>query len=458
MKHQLSKYFLWLSIIMVLSSCDSFVEVDLPKSQLTNVAVFNDNLTANAALADIYAKLRDGGLLGGSTGISVQLGAFTDEITVSSGSLLSSLIFYNNTLLPSTPSITDYWNSGYNQIYAANSLIEGVDASGALSSENKKLLIGQALFIRGLLHFYLTNLFGDIPYIKDTDYKKNSVVSRIPNEVVYQNIITDLKDAYLLLPESYTSAERITPNKAVCAALLARVYLYNKDYIQAEAQASLLLGQTTQFTLNEPAKVFLNTSKETIWQFHSGVAGQNTKEAQTFIFLTGPPLNFSLTPSLVNAFSSNDYRKENWIKMVSNGTNTWYHAYKYKEQNNTTPSKEYTIVLRLAEQYLIRAEARAQQDNLTSAKEDLNKIRERAGLGNTPAATKTEILEAILKERQLEYFTEYGHRFFDLKRFDKLDANLAGIKPGWNTTDRLFPIPEKELLVNPNLRPQNLGY
>lgn len=458
MKHILSKYFFWLSITIVLSSCDSFVDVDLPQSQLTNVAVFNNNLTANAALADIYAKLRDGGITGGTNGISVQLGAYTDEITVSNGSQLPSLIFYNNTLLPSTPNIATYWNAAYNQIYAINSLIEQVDASGALTAEQKKLLIGQALFIRGLLHFYLTNLFGDIPYIKETDYIKNRTVKRMTTELVYQNILADLKESYLLLPETYISAERIMPNKATCAALLARVYLYQKNYLQAEAQASLVLGQTAQFSLSESAKVFLNTSKETIWQFQSAVVGQNTNEAQVFIFQSGPPTNFSLTPSLVNAFLPNDARKENWIKSVTNGTNTWYHAYKYKEQNNTPTSKEYAIVLRLAEQYLIRAEARAQQGNLTGAKEDLNKIRERAGIGNTSAQTKEEILEAILKERKLEFFTEHGHRFFDLKRLDKLDATLSGVKPGWNSTDKLFPIPETELGVNPNLLPQNSGY
>ena len=91
------------------------------------------------------------------------------------------------------------------------------------------------------------------------------------------------------------------------------------------------------------------------------------------------------------------------------------------------------------------------------AKEDLNKIRNTAGLNNTTANDKTEILDDILQERRLEFFTEQGHRFFDLKRFEKLDSALA-VKSGWNATDKLWPLPQSELLVNPFLRPQNPGY
>ena len=115
-------------------------------------------------------------------------------------------------------------------------------------------------------------------------------------------------------------------------------------------------------------------------------------------------------------------------------------------------------MLRLAEQYLIRAEARAMQGDLIGAKEDLNKIRMRAGLAGTQSQTKEDILASVLEERRWELFTEYGHRFFDLKRLNLLDINLQPIKAGWNTEDRLFPIPQTELGNNPKLLPQNPGY
>jgi hypothetical protein len=115
-------------------------------------------------------------------------------------------------------------------------------------------------------------------------------------------------------------------------------------------------------------------------------------------------------------------------------------------------------VLRLSEQYLIRAEARARQGDLIGAKDDLNVIRNAAGLGNTIAVTDIAIIDAVLRERRVELFTEYGHRFFDLKRYGTVNAILSLVKPGWEVTDSLLPLPETELLVNPNLLPQNPGY
>lgn len=456
------KQILWVSIAFMLNACDSFVDVDLPKSQLTNVTVFEDYATANAALIDIYANIRDKGMLTGTgLGISNQLGNYADEITSTQNPNNPSLNFYNNSLLPSNTSVSGYWNITYNQIYAANAVIEGVAASKNLSSEQRKQLTGEALFIRALLHFYLVNIFGDVPYITQTDYKKNSTVSRTPTPEVFQNSIADLENAVAVLPDATATSdmERVRLNKSTAQALLARVYLYKKSYPEAANMASAVLNQEGLYGLEQNvAKVFLIGSKETIWQLQSGNAGVNTAEASFFTFTSGPPPLVSLSDNLVNSFASNDLRKSNWIKTISKGTTTWYHAYKYKENKSTSVSKEYSIVFRLAEQYLIRAEARAQQGDFIGAKEDLNKIRQRAGLSDTAALSQQEILDAILQERRSELFTERGQRFFDLKRTGKLDSTLTGSKLGWNTTDSLFPIPESELSANPNLRPQNPGY
>src|SRR5690606_19029112 len=126
-------------------------------------------------------------------------------------------------------------------------------------------------------------------------------------------------------------------------------------------------------------------STTTIWQFMPNAPGNNTSEGKTHIFTAGPPSSTALTPTLINAFQDNDQRKAKWIKAVSNASNTWYHAFKYKQRNNTASSLEYSVVLRLAEQYLIRAEARARQGELTNAISDLNVIRSRAGIGPTVA-------------------------------------------------------------------------
>jgi len=441
-------------------SCDSFVETDLPKSQLTNTAVFENYATASAALTDIYSKIRDKGMFTGSyTGISLQLGNYADENISYENTSGSGAAFYGNRLLPSSTALQEYWNSSYNQIYAANALIEGVQNSANLSTENKKQLEGEALFIRAFVHFYLTNLFGDIPYIVTTDYRANSRAKKTSVEKIYENIILDLNNAASLLPQAYTSPERFRPNKLVCRAFLSRVYLYNNQFAEASNEASAILNQTGLFELEQDLnRVFLIPSTETIWQLQSAFSGQNTLEGASLIFISTPPSVTALNNNLVNSFSGIDQRKSQWIKAITDGASVWHHAFKYKERDNTALSKEYSVMLRLSEQYLIRSESRARQGDLIGAKEDLDKIRLRAGLGNTTAETADEIISAVLQERRWELFSEMGHRFFDLKRYGVLDAALSTVKPGWNTQDRLFPIPESELSTNPNLKPQNPGY
>lgn len=456
----LSLVLLWIALFWLVTSCDSFTEVDLPSSQLTAKDVFKDKVTANAAMVDIYTKIREQGILnGGPSGISSQFGLYTDELTYYGVSNSIQANFYTNSLLASDNEILQLWTNSYNQIYAANAIIEGVAASDALKPEDKEQLIGEALFVRGLIHFYLTTIFGDVPYIVTTDYKQNSNVSRIPESEVYQLIKKDLLQASQLLPEDYVTAERIRPNKWASQAVLARVCLYLQQWDEASDAASSVLNQSGLYQWpTDPATVFLKGNASTIWQLMPPSEGINTHEAETFVFYQGPPPSLAINDELVNAFSSSDLRKENWLKTITDGTTTWYHANKYKEATNTGSSVEYSIVLRLAEQYLIRAEARAHAGDIIGAKEDLNKTRNLAGLESATALTADEIITAVLLERRFEFFTEFGHRFFDLKRTAQLDKVLSPVKPQWETTDRLLPIPESELLLNPNLTPQNEGY
>ena len=173
-----------------------------------------------------------------------------------------------------------------------------------------------------------------------------------------------------------------------------------------------------------------------------------------------PGQTYALTESFLDSFEEGDLREASWTESISNADNTLtlFYAHKYKADFSQTESVEYSIVLRLAEQYLIRAEARAQLGNLSGAASDLNVLRNRAGLPNIPIGTQGELLEAVLQERRMELFTERGHRWFDLKRFGEANAVLEGIKPGWQDTDLLLPIPETEIEINPNLLPQNAGY
>lgn len=454
-------FLLWstIGLLTILSftlfSCDDFVEVEIPNSQLVSEAVFQNKATAVAALTSVYAKMRDNGILTGSTsGFSHSLGLYADEMELF-GSQAGPQAYFNNSLVANSPVIRQLWNASYNQIYSANAVYEGVAASTTLTIQEKNELMGEALFVRALIHFYLTNAFGSVPYSETTNYNQNTIIQKVTPEQVFQLAIEDLEMAVALLPEAYATTGRIRPNKFAARALLARVNLYAGNWAEASNDASAVLNQSELYTL--PTNLdneFLKTSTGIIWAF---IPSNNiTLEGISFRFTSLPPPFSCLSNELVNAFETGDERKNKWTKAVTNGTDTRYHPFKYKQPSGGT-STEHSIILRIAELYLIRAEARANEGNLIGAIEDLNRIRNRAGLPNTTAVTQEVVLAAVLKERQIELFTEHGHRFFDLKRTNQINEVLS-FKPGWDNTDLLFPLPEAELLLNPNLNPQNLGY
>ncbi|MEL1240359.1 RagB/SusD family nutrient uptake outer membrane protein [Flavobacterium flavipallidum] len=450
-----------ISLIVVclpLSHCESFIEVAPPQSQLTGANTFDELPTATAALSDIYIQMRENGIVSGvSNGGTNLMGNYADELDFY-GTNAQLMAFNNHTIVPSSTLISGLWNSTYNQIYAANAVYTGVTNSDLIASEDKNRLLGEALFLRAYLHFYLMNTFGAIPYITSTDYNVNKSISKLTKEELYQNIIADLQQAEVLIPNSYPTAEHVRPNKATVSALLARVSLYAEDWEAAESYATTVIENSLYSWEDDVTAVFLKDSPSIIWALHPGIAGLNTKEARTFVFTSGPPTRPALSLNLMNAFETNDLRKTNWTRTIVKASSSWAHAYKYKKNSNTGTSVEYTILFRLAEQYLIRAEARVHNNDLIGAQEDLNKIRNRAGLLNTTATTPEALLEAILKERRVELFLEQGHRWYDLKRAGEADAVLSPVKPAWENTQILLPLPEAELLLNKNLLPQNTGY
>jgi hypothetical protein len=212
--------------------------------------------------------------------------------------------------------------------------------------------------------------------------------------------------------------------------------------------------------------VFLIPSKEAILQLQP-LAGDNTKDGSFYnSHLLGGIPNFLLSPSLIASFDSSDVRLKKWILQTvvpASGTlpaQTYSTPFKYK-MGRSSSTTEYIMVMRLAEQYLIRAEARAQQNNLAGAKSDLDAVRLRVGLSGVTVTTKEAMLQAIAQERQLELFTEWGHRWFDLKRTGSMDSVMTrttAVKGTvWKPHFKVFPIPQTEIQANPNLV-QNPGY
>ncbi|HCS20776.1 MAG: hypothetical protein A2X18_13155 [Bacteroidetes bacterium GWF2_40_14] len=460
----------WVSFIAILftiglGSCEKFIRIEPPIDQIVRANVFSDDAAAISAIRGIYSAMISEGFANGALSSATYLLALSaDEMKTTETKFQPP--FYSNSLLAGTENVyTIFWKQPYTYIYYANAILEGMAASTGMTAANKLQLEGEAKFVRAFCHFYLVNLFGDVPLVQTTDYQQNRTISRTPAQQVYQQIIADLLDAKEKLAGDYSisNTERIRPNKAVATALLARVYLYTDDWANAETQASAVIGNSNYRLLDDLNQVFLKNSEESIWQLMTVTSSSiNTYEGNIFIPVSN---NWSryVTSELLTAFEANDKRREHWIGTYTStdGTNTiTYYPFKYKISSGTTIT-EYSMVMRLAEQYLIRAEARAQQNKVTganSAETDVNTIRGRAGLNPTVANTKAAMLLAIEQERRVELFTEWGHRWLDLKRTNRANAVLGALSyKNWQSTDVLFPINTTEMDNNPNLT-QNPGY
>ncbi len=465
MKNTLQNKCIFLVVVALLCSCESFVEVAPPKTETASSTVYTDDLAATSAIRGIYHEMERTGFANGAVGsVSFFAGASADELRSHTTTLDE---FFSNSISVANSTVqSDLWSTCYKIIYYSNSAVEGLQTSSSLTVSVKNQLEGEAKFLRAFTYFYLVNFFGDVPLILSTDYKTNQYAAKSPASNVYASIVTDLLDAQNLLPVDFqfSGGERVRATQWAATALLARVYLYSKDWANAEAQASKVIASKPLFSLaTDPNTVFLKNSTETIWQLMPVIPGGNANEGLYFIpaTLNSAPTYVSLTDGMVNAFAAGDKRKTSWVSNSTVGVNKFYFPFKYKVGKTGQPITEYSMILRLAEQYLIRAEARAQQGLFSLAIQDLDVIRQRAGLASLnvaiPSPSLDAVLNAVAQERRVELFTEWGHRWLDLKRTGKANAVL-GSKPNWRTTAVLYPIPQSELVSDPNLAPQNPGY
>ena len=444
---------------MMLSSCEDFIDVGNPQMQLSGETVFEDVATADAAMVHIYSRLQNTVMVTGDPqGLSISIGAYADELVSYSNYGLPDERFFTNNLLADDRSISALWSDSYNLIYATNAVYEGVNKATSLGDQDKKRLLAEALFVRCYIYYFLTNLFGDIPFATTTDYVVNNTLTKKGTVEIYELLINDLQQAAGLLPSEYNGSNRVRPNKETVLALLARVALASGRYDLAVAASSSVISQPLYTFSDNLQTVFEINCPGTLWQLAPAADGLNTLEAQNFFFEAAPPATRSLSNDLYTAFEDGDLRKTSWIGTVSDGASEFYYPNKYKLTALTGQSMEYSIQFRLEEQYLIRAEANARLGLVSESLTDLNVIRARAGLDETTAVSQQEALQANLRERRVEFFTEHGHRFFDLKRYNLADAVLGQVKPGWDATDVLLPLPQNELLRNRNLLPQNEGY
>lgn len=458
---------LLLFVNLFVSSCKKFLSVDLPKTQIEKNVVFDNDVTATSAMLGIYVNLQvDNSFASGDIySILALCGLSAGELFHPSEQDLSTMEFQINNINPNNLYNKSLWASLYSIIYQANAIIEGVSNSSGLTSATHNQLLGEAYFIRAFSNFYLVNLYGDVPLVLTTNYTVNATMGRTPVLDVYNQITEDLQQSSLLLPNEYVASEgeRIRPNKFSAIALLARVYLYQNKWADAEEQATLVIDASDLYNMPAVEEVFKRDSKEAIWQLRPNVNGESGYTEEAYWFSPSRVENYNVLDSaLARSFQDGDLRKMHWIDSLETIYGKIFFPRKYIQDGFDNTLTEYSMVIRLSEMFLIRAEARIRLGNLmgaNSAASDINEILSRAGLPNTTSSTENELINDIMQERRKEFLAEWGHRWFDLKRWGKTDEILAPVKgSSWQSTDQLYPIPQVEIDSNPNLEPQNLGY
>jgi hypothetical protein len=466
---------------LLLSGCKKYLDIDPPISTITTTEIFENDEQAEWAIAGIYSRMINGtdarpntaASIFFSAGGSTIAGSFSaDDLRRNSG---NQELFQNRLLMAGNSITQDIWFSAYKLIYDANGVIEGIQSSKSeeLKDSARNQFTGEALALRAFGYFYLINFFGDVPLALTTDFSKTASLPRAPVNSVYNQIKADLIKARSLLTDNFNvgKGEKIRVTKWFAEALLARVYLYTGEYQQAISSASAVISQASLFSIEPDLNnVFLKNSSEAILQLKQTNENSSLKNATPEGYLlfhvpngSGVAPSYFLSDQLVNAFEPTDKRKTSWAQQ--HGAYFSLAKYKTGQMNGVLNGvqSEYYTVMRLAELFLIRAEALVlfSDANKDLAIADLNAIRHRADVGMLPfTLTADQVKEAVAHERQVELFAEWGHRWFDLKRTGKAEAVLSQVSykiPWYGNYQLLYPVPLNEIKYNNNLS-QNFGY
>jgi hypothetical protein len=465
----LVRFICYFQILTLSISCNKLVDVPLPIDKVTVNSLFDTDASATSAVLGTYSQMTSPTINFSCGSITMCGGLSSDELFATSAAAIAEKEFSDNAISTTNATIkSKLWLRAYLCIYQINTCINGLTVSSTLTPATKNQLLGESKFTRAFFYFNMINLFGEVPLITSTDFEINKRLPRTPLDEIKTLIRKDLDDAILLLPKDYPTTGPVRPNKYTALALLSRYFLYEKKWSEAEQAASQIIDSKAYSLNNDLNEVFLANNREAIWQLEPVNKTYNTFEGANFIpnKSSAAPPKYAITRYLINSFETGDKRFTNWIRYKTIGTDTFYYPFKYKiALTSGSQSTEYYTIFRLAEQYLIRAESRAQLNNIPGAISDLNVIRNRAkdesiegALPPLPASlSQSQTLAATKQENKIELFCEWGHRWFDLIRQNDADNTLKAIKPGWQPTDVRYPLPLSEMLLNTTLI-QNPGY
>lgn len=441
------KKYLFLSYIILFASCSSFLEVE-PKTSISGEGVIHDETSANAAINGVYDALRS------YYSVDYQSIAYLSGDNVQwTGSQSQVQEFINNRVNPENATIASTWNGIYRTINRANNVIAALVGYGGdgIAPAVRDNVLGQAYAIRGLAYFDLVRVWGGVPLITEptTQVGDNMGVARSAAEEIYRQVINDLNRAEELLP---ATTDRFVFTKKTVWALKARYHLYRKSWDEARTYAQLLIDDRANYELLAPYYSFFKNNvtgtRESVFELFYSANEPNPHRAQWQPQTNGGTRQWAPSDELVALLTNPETAGARSQLIARDNQNRWYGDLYYR-----STGADPTYVIRLAELYLIRAEAYAELGTYNLAVDDLNKVRERALLANKPYhAGKADILLWIENERRLEFAFE-AHRWFDLVRTGRAQQVL-GITEAFRL---LLPIPYSQILADPALK-QNPDY
>ncbi|HLT05891.1 MAG TPA: RagB/SusD family nutrient uptake outer membrane protein [Cyclobacteriaceae bacterium] len=358
-----------------------------------------------------------------------------------------NIVADNNFLAP-------MWVQIYRVINTANHLIAKVPQieDRNLTDAERSQILGEAYFLRALAYFDLGRAWGGVPLVLNPTETKNdgADIGRATLEATYAQVLADLDKAEDLLAPLTV---RTRASQEAAKALKARLFLYQGNWEQAEQLATAVI-ESNRFSLVAPYKAFINDkeTEESIFELSYNNADRNNHAHYGFPSSLGGRYEWHPSDQLLAELTDpaiGGNRGETISYLGSNPYSTKY----FRIGSGDDPA----YILRIAEQYLLRAEARVKKGtpNLIGAVADLNQVRNRAGLAPLDLTNAEDILLAIEQERRLEFAFE-GHQWFDLIR-----TGRAGAVLGLTESNKyLYPIPLNEIIADDALNPedQNPGY
>ena len=438
-----TRIFITALLILFFAACD-VLDVEPYHSIPADQAITN-KADVESAITGVYSSLQAVGYYGRNY---VVVGDLTADNLTWTGTTAGYNQIDNNSILADNVIVEGMWSAIYSTISRVNyvmAALPGLVTEEEITDAEKSAFEAELRFIRAMAHFDLARMFGPVPIrtavVTADDDDLN--VPRQPLAEVYQAVYDDLEFAAENIRENIVRGKT---SKAAVLGLLARVKLYHHSITGNAALLEDAVALATEviddFGLTlEPDFATLfngNPNSESIFEVNFGEQDRNRFAEYFFPTSLSGRREFAPTEKLFDAFSENDTRRDASIALDGNNL----YGIKYHDIETGTDN---VYVLRLAEMYLIRAEALVMlNDRLEEARDDINAIRVRAGLNPISTTAPAQLENEIMDMRQLEFAFE-GHRWFDLVRTGKAIDVLEGIA---EECQYLFPIPLGELLTN----------